>query len=207
MSEYSDITSINKFVGTSAGYIGYDDNSYILSKIKDNPNAVIIFDEIDKAHPKIINLLYQMLEDGKIKDAKNNDIYLNNNIIILTTNIGSEKQEIGFNKNNKSLSELNETFNKALINRIDNIIIFNELTKDNIKEIIKIHLKKLKEKYINTNINIDSLVIDEIINETKYEEYGARQISKIINNTIENIIIDSIIENKKEINIDSIYSK
>ena len=96
MSEFSDITSINKFLGSSAGYIGYDDNQHVLNIIKDNPNSVIILDEIDKAHPKIINLLYQMLDEGKIKDAKNNTINLNNNIIIMTTNKGTESKEIGF---------------------------------------------------------------------------------------------------------------
>ena len=85
MSEFSDATSINRFLGTSAGYVGYDDNKYVLNIIKDNPTSVIIFDEIDKAHPKIINLLYQMLDDGYIKDSKNNTIKLNNNILILTT--------------------------------------------------------------------------------------------------------------------------
>ena len=82
MSEFSDTTSINKFLGSSAGFVGYDDNKYVLSTIKDNPTSVIILDEIDKAHPKILNLLYQMLDEGTIKDAKNNTINLSNNIII-----------------------------------------------------------------------------------------------------------------------------
>jgi len=134
MSEYSDSSSISKFIGSSPGYIGYDDNKYALSLIKDNPNSVIIFDEIDKANPKIINLMYQMLEDGKIKDSKNNIINLSNNIIIMTTNIGSEKKEIGFNTNtNKINEELKEKFNIALLNRIDNIIKFDKLEKKDIQ--------------------------------------------------------------------------
>ena len=137
MSEYSDITSINKFLGSSAGYVGYDDNSYILNIIKDNPTSVIILDEIDKAHPKIINLLYQMLDEGTIKDSKNNTINLSNNIIIMTTNKGTEHKEIGFISNNqKHNKELKETFNIALLNRIDNIIPFENLTKQDITKII-----------------------------------------------------------------------
>lgn len=208
MSEYSDATAINKFLGSSPGYIGYDDNKYALNIIKDNPNALIIFDEIDKAHPKIINLLYQMLEDGTIKDAKNNIVYLQNNIIVMTSNIGAERQEIGFNTNkNKTLSELKETFNIALLNRIDDIIKFNKLTKQDIIKIINLNLSNLKQKYHNVEINIDKSVIEEITNESIYEEFGARKINKIINNKLENIIIDKIIDNQKIINIDSILSK
>ena len=149
-----------------------------------------------------------MLEDNTIKDSKNNTIYLNNNIIILTTNVGSEKKEIGFNSNkNKVISELKETFNLALINRIDDIINFNKLTKEDITKIININLKKLKNKYKNIEINIHKNIIDEIIDESKYQEFGARKIEKIIHNKLESIIIDNLIENKKTINIDSILSK
>ena len=208
MSEFSDITSINKFLGSSAGYIGYDDNQHVLNIIKDNPNSVIILDEIDKAHPKIINLLYQMLDEGKIKDAKNNTINLNNNIIIMTTNKGTETKEIGFISNkNKNIQELKETFNIALLNRIDNIISFNSLTKQDITKIINIQLTKLKNKYNNITINISKNLINELIEESQYNIYGARKIEKIINNKLENIIIDEILDNKEIINIDSILSK
>ena len=208
MSEFSDITSINKFLGSSAGYIGYDDNQHVLNIIKDNPNSVIILDEIDKAHPKIINLLYQMLDEGKIKDAKNNTINLNNNIIIMTTNKGTETKEIGFISNkNKNIQELKEIFNIALLNRIDNIITFNSLTKQDITKIINIQLTKLKNKYNNITINISKNLINELIEESQYNIYGARKIEKIINNKLENIIIDEILDNKEIINIDSILSK
>jgi len=208
MSEYSDITSINKFTGSSPGYIGYDDNKYILSQIKDNPNAVIILDEIDKAHPKIINLLYQILEDGKIKDARNNIINFNNNIIIMTTNKGTEKKSIGFS-NGKSniIEELKETFNIAFINRIDDIIPFNNLKEDDINKIIKIKLNELKHKFKETNITLSNNIIKEITDESNYQELGARKVEKIINNKLENIIIDNIINNNYNINIDSILSK
>ncbi len=208
MSEYSDSSSISKITGSNPGYIGYDDNKYILNTIKDNPNAVIILDEIDKAHPKVINLLYQILEDGKIKDAKNNIIKFNNNIIIMTSNKGIESKNIGFN-NNKNIitSELTEIFNIAFINRIDDIIVFNSLNKQDIIKITNNKITELKNKYKDVKINISNNTIEEIIKESKYVEYGARKIDKIIKNKIENIIIDNIIENNKEINIDSIFSK
>ena len=202
MSEFSDSTSVNKFLGSNAGYVGYDDNKHVLSIIKDNPNSVILFDEIDKAHPKIINLLYQMLDESCIKDSKNNLIKLNNNIIIMTTNKGTESTEIGFIKENKlKTEELRETFNIALLNRIDNIINFNQLSKSDITKIINHHIDKLKTKYKNYEI------INELIELSEYQTYGARKIEKIINNKIENIIIDMILENNRTINIDSILTK
>lgn len=208
MSEYSDNISINKFLGSSAGYIGYDDNKYVLSTIKDNPTSVIILDEIDKAHPKIINLLYQILDEGTIKDAKNNIINFSNNIIIMTTNKGTESNEIGFiTNNNKNIKELKETFNIALLNRIDNIISFNPLNKNDIQKIININISKLKEKYKEYNISLSKNIFNELIDESQYPIYGARRIDKIIKNKLENIIIDEIINDNKNIIIDSILSK
>ena len=208
MSEFSDSTSISKFTGSNPGYVGYDDHKYILENIKDNPNATIIFDEIDKAHPKIINLLYQILEEGKIKDSRNNIIYFYNNIIIMTTNIGKDKKSIGFNNEYENIpDELNEIFNTSFINRIDDIIYFNNLTKESIKIIIEKELTKLKEKYREIKINISNNIINEIIEESKYRVFGARKINKIINNKVESIIIDKILDNKTEINIDSIFCK
>ena len=208
MTEYSDPTSVNKFLGSSAGYIGYDDNKYILNIIKENPTSVIILDEIDKAHPKIINLLYQMLDEGTIKDAKNNTINLSNNIIIMTTNKGAETKEIGFIPNsNKNITELKEIFNIALLNRIDNIIHFNPLTKQDIIKIINNLIIKTKEKYKEYNIKLSKNTINELVELSEYKIYGARKIEKIIKNKIENIIIDELLENKEEIIIDSILSK
>ena len=208
MSEYSDSSSISKFTGSNPGYIGYDDHKYVLNTIKDNPNATIILDEIDKAHPKIINLLYQILEDGKIKDSKNNIINFNNNIIIMTSNTGAYGKHIGFNNDKEKVNnEIIETFNTAFINRIDDIINFNNLTKNDIHKIIEKELTLLKEKYHDIKINISNNTIEELIDESMYQTFGARKINKIIKNKIETIIIDNIIDNISEINIDSLFSK
>ena len=208
MSEYSDASSISKFTGSNAGYVGYEDNKYILSKIKDNPNALIILDEIDKAHPKIINLLYQILEDGIISDAKNNFINFKNNIIIMTTNLGKNKNSIGFNTNEKEINqELKDNFNIAFLNRIDDIITFNSLNKQNITIIINQKIDALKNKFKEANITISDSVLEEIINESNYIDFGARKIDKIIKNHIENTIIDNLINDNINIHIDSIFSK
>jgi len=126
----------------------------------------------------------------------------------MTTNKGTETKEIGFINNNiKNIKELKETFNIALLNRIDNIISFNYLNKQDITKIINNNLLKLKEKYKEYNIIISKNIINELIEESEYSTYGARKIEKIIKNKIENIIIDQILENNNIINIDSILIK
>ena len=203
MSEYSDATSINKIIGSSPGYVGYDDNNNLIEKIKEKPTSIILLDEIDKAHPKVINLLYQMLDESILKDSKNNQVNLNNNIIIMTSNIGFEQSSLGFtNKNKDNINtSLKNNFSKSLINRIDNIVIFNNLTKDNITKIIINKLNKLQEKYKDFTYN--NKLIEEILEESNYKEYGARRINKIIESKLENIIIDKIINNES-LNITSI---
>ena len=205
MGEYSDNMAINKFIGSTAGYIGYDDNRYTLSIIKDYPNATIIFDEIEKAHPKIINLLEQILATGSIKDAKNNLINLSNNTIIMTSNVKNNDKSIGFKETKfANNNEINSIFNTALI---DEVIEFDELTKEDIKVIIAHKLDELKAKYHEKKLIIKDSVIEEIANEADIQKHGARKLDSIIKNRIENIIIDNIINDNYEIDINSLFSK
>jgi len=206
MSEYSEAHSISKLIGSPAGYVGYNDNKNIFDKIKDNPFTVLILDEIEKAHPNIINLLYQVLDEGSLKDSKGDTIYFDNTIIIMTSNIGFNNNSIGFNKNGKVNIDLKEFFNIPFINRIDNVIEFNYLNYDNIKEIIKTKLNKLRNKYSKKGITlkINNSVIEDIISLSNYKEFGARKIDKIIKNDIESIIINEILDNKKIVNIKKI---
>ena len=193
MSEYSDATAINKIIGSSPGYVGYQDNNNILDKIKDKPNAILLLDEIDKAHPNVINLLYQILDEGQITDAKNNTINLSNNIIIMTSNLGFEETKLGFKQEENNIkSDLAKKFSPSLINRIDSIITFNHLTESNIAAIIKNHLKKLTTKY--PTLTYTNQLIKDIIEESEYQEYGARRIAKIIDSKLESIIIDKILK-------------
>lgn len=203
MSEYSDVTAINKIIGSSPGYVGYQDNNNILDKIKDKPNAILLLDEIDKAHPNVINLLYQILDEGQITDAKNNTINLANNIIIMTSNLGFEETKLGFNQEKNNIkSDLAKKFSPSLINRIDSIITFNHLTEPNITAIIKNHLKKLTTKY--PTLTYTNQLIKDIIEESEYQEYGARRIAKIIDSKLENLIIDKIIK-EEPLSIDHLY--
>ena len=204
MSEYSDATSINKIMGSSPGYVGYDDNKNILEEIRNKPNAIILLDEIEKAHPLVINLLYQILDYGKIKDSKGNIIRFDNNIIIMTSNIGYNENKVGFNELNKNniINSLKNELSVSFINRIDDIIIFNNLSDEIISKIIKNKINTIKNKYKDKiKVLISNKVINDIVTESNYNIFGARRIDKIISNKIENNIIDAIIENKTEIKI------
>ena len=204
MSEYSDATSINKIMGSSPGYVGYDDNKNILEEIRNKPNAIILLDEIEKAHPLVINLLYQILDYGKIKDSKGNIIRFDNNIIIMTSNIGYNENKVGFNELNKTniINSLKNELSVSFINRIDDIIVFNNLSEKIISKIIKNKINTIKNKYKDKiKVLISNKVINDIVTESNYNIFGARRIDKIISNKIENNIIDAIIENKAEIKI------
>lgn len=204
MSEYSDATSINKIMGSSPGYVGYDDNKNILEEIRNKPNAIILLDEIEKAHPLVINLLYQILDYGKIKDSKGNIIRFDNNIIIMTSNIGYNENKVGFNELNKNniINSLKNELSVSFINRIDDIIVFNNLSEEIISKIIKNKINTIKNKYKDKiKVLISNKVINDIVTESNYNIFGARRIDKIISNKIENNIIDAIIENKAEIKI------
>ena len=200
-SEYSEPHTISKLIGSPAGYVGYDDNKNIFESIKNNPFSVIILDELDKAHSSIVNLFYQILDEGKITDSKGDIIYFNNCIIIMTTSIGFSNN-IGFN--NMKMNTLKEYFGIEFINRIDNIIEFNLLDEKSITNIIEKNIREIKDKYKNIRISISSKVKNEILELSDYKEYGARKIDRVIKNYIDSKVIDSILLNKNSIQINEI---
>ena len=206
MSEYSEPSSITKIIGTSPGYVGYKDSHNILDEVKNKPFSVVLLDEVEKAHPEVLNLFFQILEDGKIKNSYGEYIYFNNTVIIMTSNIGYNESNIGFNNNSNTNTKLKDNFTIPFINRIDTIVYFNKLNKENIKEIIINRLNILKKKYKDKNINlkIDNSVIEDIINKSDYTNYGARKIDKIIKDNIENIIINSVLNNEYNVVINTI---
>ena len=206
MSEYSQSHSISKIVGSSPGYVGYQDNKNILEKVRNKPYSLILLDEIEKASPRVLNLFLQILDEGFITDSKGVKIRFDNTIIIMTSNIGYNNNSVGFNKNDKTiLNDLKETLNIEFINRIDNIITFNKLSKDNIISIINKEINNIKNKYKKKGISlsISNDVTNEILNKTNYEELGARQVSKVIKNLLENTIIEKIILGETKISIKS----
>ena len=154
-------------------------------------------------------MFYQILEEGKIKNSKGREVRFNNVVVIMTSNVGFEKNGIGFNKKTDSsvISSLKGYFNTAFINRIDNIIVFDRLDDTSIKCIIRKKFEYIRDKYKDINIDINDNVIDEIVNKCEFYEFGARRIDKIISKDIENVIIDGVIRGNKDIYIDSIVKK
>lgn len=211
MSEYTEAHSVSKIIGAPPGYVGYVDNNTILEEIRNKPYSVLILDEIEKAHPKVINLFFQILDDGKIKDSSGKIIRFDNVFIVMTSNIGFDENVVGFNKTNDDtiVTKLKEVFSIPFINRIDNIVVFNKLDENVIRKLIQKKLKNLKNKYLDKNvkITIGKEVIDKIVKLSNYNEFGARKIDKIIKEKIESIIIDSIIDGKKQINIKTLNEK
>lgn len=206
MSEYSDSTSVNKIIGASAGYVGYDDNRNVLEEIRNKPYSVLLLDEIDKANKNVINLFYQILDEGMVRDAKGNIVRFDNVVIIMTTNVGVNNNSMGFNKDSKvdNFSRLKDYFGVSFVNRIDNVVMFNKLNRDDILKIVLKHIDKLRNKYKDIDINVSDKCIECIVDGSCYLDYGARRIDKIISNKIEKIVIDKIINNEKEVIIDGI---
>ena len=209
MSEYIEAHSVSKIVGAPPGYVGYSDNKNILEEIKNKPYSVLILDELERAHPAVINLFLQVLDDGKLKDSKGNVVRFDNVTIIMTSNVGFDDINIGFNKENKVMTKLKDHFSIPFINRLDDVVVFNQLTEENIRFLIKNKLKKLKAKYKkkDVDIKINNHVIDEIIKLSDYEEFGARKLDKIIKDKIENVVIENIINNKFVVSIRTLDEK
>ena len=204
-SEYKESHAISKLIGSPPGYVGYDSHNSILESIKNNPFSVILIDEIEKSSNAFIDLFLQILDEGFITDSKSDKIYFKHAIIIFTSNITSNTNTIGFNQSQDKviLDKLKNVLKIEFINRITHIIQFNELTKDNIKNIINKNIleirKRLKQQDIT--INIDKNFVNKIIELSNYNLYGARNINTILESNIDNLVIDSILNNKKKIKI------
>lgn len=209
MSEFSEPHSVSKIVGAPPGYVGYADNKNLLEQVRNQPFSVLILDEIEKAHSSIINLLFQVLEEGVLKDSKGVEVRFDNVVIIMTSNIGFHESNVGFQNNNDKLNRLKEQFSLPFINRIDNIIEFNSLNKDDIRTIIQNKVDKLIMKYKNKKIQVkvSSSLYEEIAKMSQFEEFGARKIDKIIKDKLENQIIDKIMMNKKTVTIKTIQEE
>lgn len=209
MSEYKEEHSISKIIGSPPGYVGYSNKSTVIEEIKNKPYSVILLDEIEKAHPSVINLFLQVLDEGRIKDSEGREARLDHNIFIMTSNIGFTKQTIGFNQNDTAIinERLKEYLSPEIINRIDETLIFNKLSLENVKEIINRKIKLLKAffKEKGIELKVSKQVIDEISKESRFEEYGARRIDKIIKCEIDDLVIDSLLDGKRNLNIQTIH--
>ena len=203
MSEFRENHSVSKIIGSPPGYVGYDDTNNVLEQVRNNPFSIILLDEIEKAGRDVINLFLQILDEGMITDSHGNKVSFQNTIIIMTSNVASEKNTIGFNDDNKSLvnDSLRETLSTIFVNRINMICQFNKLSEENIHKIVNKKIKEIKNNFLDSNIKISvsKKVIDEIIKESEYNLYGARKLNKILEDKIDNIVIDSILSGKKQV--------
>lgn len=202
MSEYRDSSSISKIIGSAPGYVGYDDGKNKLEEIRKNPHAVILLDEIEKAHPTVLNLFLQILDEGKITDSKGNVIYFNHHIIIMTSNVGFNSDSVGFVEEvSKNDSKLKQVLSLELLNRIQKVIYFKKLDEKDVRVIIKNKLDYAKKKFKERNIkvHIKDNVINDMVNLSRYLEFGARKIDQVIEDKIDDYVIDSILDGKMEV--------
>ena len=179
MNDFQNEISINKIIGSPQGYIGYDDNNTVLEDLKLNPNSIILLDEIDKANINIINLFSKIIEEGIIKNSKNEIFNLKNTFIIMTSN-NTKCKPIGYINKSKQ----DETLSDNFIENIDFILNFKELSEDSIKKIINNYIKDFNHNY-NTNIKLNNKEIENIIDKSSYKENGAKSIKKLLNTYLE----------------------
>lgn len=216
MSEYMEKHTVSKLIGSPPGYVGFEEGGQLTEKVRIKPYSVVLFDEIEKAHPDVFNMLLQILEDGRLTDSQGRTVDFKNTIIIMTSNVGArlitEKQSsLGFNSENENAEEsekkdikelvtgeLRKVFRPEFLNRVDDIIVFNKLNKDEIKQIAVKMLKTLENRLDKMNIKISFTdnAISEIADKGFDENYGARPLRRAIQNEIEDPLSEQMLEGK-----------
>ena len=193
MSEYMEKYSVSRLIGAAPGYIGYEEGGQLTEAVRRNPYSIVLFDEIEKAHPDVLNLLLQILDDGRLTDSNGRTVDFKNTIIIMTSNIGSEY--ILNNEEDKVMNELHNYFKPEFINRIDEIILFKKLSKKVLYEILNKIIKEIENRLKDLNIKIEltSDAKDYFINNGYDEYYGARPLKRLVNRELETIIAKNII--------------
>lgn len=211
MSEYMEKHTVSKLIGSPPGYVGFDEGGQLTEKIRRKPYSVVLFDEIEKAHTDVFNMLLQILEDGVLTDSQGRKVSFKNAVIIMTSNVGAEKitdpkTALGFGESNDGaknieqlvMNDLKKTFKPEFLNRIDEIIVFNQLEKDDIKEIAKRMLGTLEKqlKELGTEVEFTDAAIDAISDAGFDKVYGARPLRRAIQTQIEDKLSEMILENK-----------
>ena len=204
MSEFMEKHSVSRIIGSPPGYVGYDEAGQLTEKIRRKPYSVILFDEIEKAHPDVLNVLLQILDDGRITDAQGRIVNFENTVIVMTSNAGSDRSTgaLGFGRTTneqgkeRSMKALQEFLRPEFINRVDEIIYFNRLTQENFRAIAKIMLKELEAALADKNLTFlwTEEVLDLLVKESFSETYGARNLRRYIQKHLEDPIATQIIE-------------
>lgn len=214
MSEYMEKHSVSKMIGSPPGYVGYEEGGQLSEKVRRNPYSVILFDEIEKAHPDIFNILLQILDDGMVTDSTGRKIDFKNTVIIMTSNAGAENivapKNLGFNtstdpeqdyKNMKEkvMGEVRKIFKPEFINRVDEMIVFHMLTKEDVAHIVEIMVKSINKRIKNQmgiSVSIDKAARDFIVEIGYDQKYGARPLNRAIQNKVEDELAEQILEGK-----------
>ena len=212
MSEYMEKHTVSRLVGSPPGYVGYDEGGQLTEAVRRKPYSVVLFDEIEKAHPDVFNMLLQILEDGRLTDSQGRTVDFKNTVIIMTSNVGaraiSDRREmLGFNPENDEkkteedirelvLSELKNVFRPEFLNRVDDIIVFNQLTKEEIKEIASKMLDTLKKRLdtLGVSVEFSDKAIEKIADEGFDPTYGARPLRRAITTNIEDKLSERMLE-------------
>ena len=213
MSEYMEKHTVAKLIGSPPGYVGYDEGGQLTEKIRRKPYSVVLFDEIEKAHPDVFNMLLQILEDGRLTDSQGRTVDFKNTVIVMTSNVGaslitdSKQRQLGFansdtekSKNDDIkeivLNELKKVFKPEFLNRVDDIIVFNKLTHDEIKEIAGNMLNTLKDRLADMDIDIEftEKAKDKLADEGFDDTYGARPLRRTIRSKIEDVVSEKLLD-------------
>ena len=204
MSEYMEKHSVSKIIGSPPGYVGYDEAGQLTEKIRRRPYSVILFDELEKAHPDVLNILLQILDDGRITDAQGRVVNFENTIIIMTSNAGSSQKggSVGFGRSlteqskEKAMKALSEFLRPEFINRVDEIVCFNQLSEENFRGIADIMLSELKQSLESRGIEFawDESVKDYLVKKSYSVSYGARNLRRAIQTDLEDPIAERIIK-------------
>ena len=230
MSEYMEAHSVSKLIGSPPGYVGFEEGGQLTEKIRRKPYAVILFDEIEKAHPDVMNMLLQILDDGRLTDSNGRTVNFKNTVIIMTSNIGAriitDKKTLGFSNetkndaNNKNeqkeyenikkevMAELKREFRPEFINRIDEIIVFHKLNDEEISKIIELMLNEVKNRMKAQKYEIEfSPKVKELIAKKGIDKaFGARPLKRTIQNLVEDkiaeAILDGVVKKGKEAKLD-----
>ena len=208
MSEFMEKFSVSRIIGSPPGYVGYDEAGQLTEKIRRKPYSVVLFDEIEKAHPDVMNILLQILDDGRITDAQGRTVNFENTIIIMTTNAGSNSKSgsVGFGgslsdmSRERTMKALNEFLRPEFINRVDEVICFNQLTEANFRAIAELMLGELRENMERKNIALtwDDSLVDHLVREGYSVTYGARNLRRLIQKQVEDQIAEGIIARRGE---------
>ena len=218
MSEFMEKHTTSKLIGSPPGYVGYDDGGHMTEIIRKKPYSVVLFDEIEKAHPDVFNIMLQILDDGRLTDSKGRLVNFKNTIIIMTSNVGASMitstQKLGFSVSQDSkkdkyeklkdtvMEEMKKSFRPEFLNRIDDIIVFAHLSQDEIRQIVDLMLKDLFKRLDERELKIEvgNDVKDYLAKEGYNEAYGARPLRRVIQKKIEDVLAEEILTGKYQAN-------